>query len=557
MAATGDESGGVDESAASVSEKRVIARNTAANAGVRLLQLASTFVFMPLLIRGFGVANYGLFMLASSLSVYLSLLDLGVNPTVVKRVAEYRAREDEEGLGRLISNAAVYYLVVGAVISVLLVLLSRYGVELFRLTPSGEEIASNLFGVAAIIALFSWPLGLGDAVLFGLQRYDLSAAVRSGVALGNLAVTGYVVVTNDGPVTLLAGMGVVSILGAIVSTFLAWRELSGVPVSLRFVSASAIRSILSFGWMLFVMQASVLVVDQATDRVVLATFAGAAAIGLYEAAAKLSSFVGQMAGLPVSALVPASSQMDAQERAEAVRALFLRGTKYTIAFAAPIGVGLMTLARPLLRTWLGVGFVSQTGAAQLLLAQWLFYLNLAVAFPIFIGTGRLKFLLRYTVTQALLNLGLSLLLVRPLGIIGVVLGTVVAEGIMFPFGLAYAFRELGTDLRGYLRQVVAPTYPFLVITLVGGHRVHGSRRDTYACRRSRRRRRIGGRVLAGDLPVRPGVERAPGRVAPRRVARGEGAAVGPLSLRTGRAAHRDIVTPAMQAASSSSPQERS
>jgi O-antigen/teichoic acid export membrane protein len=447
-----------------VSEKRVIARNTLANALVKFLQLASAFVFMPFLIRGFGLAYYGLFMVAGSLSVYLALLDLGVNPTIVKRVAEFRARDDETALGRLVSNAAAYYVIVGVLVSALLVLFARFGVGLFHLTPDGAEIARNLFEVAAVIALFSWPLGLGDAVLSGLQRYELSAVVGAGVVVANLVVTAFVVVTHDGPVSLLAGVGLVSIVGGAVSTFLALRALRGVRISPRYLSPAAMGSILSFGWMLFVIQFSVLVMDQQTDRLVLATFSGAAAVGLYEAAAKLSGLVSQMAALPVSALVPASSQMDAQERPEALRALFLRGTKYTIAFAAPIAVGLMTLARPLLRTWLGAGFVSQAPAAQVLLIQWLLYLNLAVAFTVFIGTGRLTFLLRYTIVQAVLNLGFSLLLVRHLGILGVILGTVMAEAVMFPFGAAYALRELGVGLGEYVRAVVLPTYPFLLLT---------------------------------------------------------------------------------------------
>jgi len=439
-----------------------------ANALVKVLQLAPAFVFMPFLIRGFGLANYGLFMLAGSLSVYLGLLDLGVSPTIVKRVAEYRARGEDDGLASLLSNSVVFYVVIGVLVSTLLLLLARFGVGVFRLAASGEDVARNLFTVAAAVALFSWPLGIGHAVLSGLQRYDLSATVGSGMVIGNLVATAYVLATNDGPVVLLAGMGLVSIVGAAVSTLLAWRELGDVRLSPNHVSAKAMGSILHFGGMLFLMQVAVLVIQQQTDRLVLATFVGAAAIGLYEAAAKLSGLVDQMMAMPISALVPASSQMDAQQRPEALRALFLRGTKYTLAFAAPIAVGLMTLARPVLGAWLGRQFVSQAFAAQVMLFQWLFYLNVAVAFPIFIGIGRVRFLARYTLTQAALNLCLSLVLVRPLGILGVVLGTTIADIVVFPFGVAYTLRELKVGVGEYLRRVVLPTYPFLVITVIVG-----------------------------------------------------------------------------------------
>jgi O-antigen/teichoic acid export membrane protein len=41
-------------------------------------------------------------------------------------------------------------------------------------------------------------------------------------------------------------------------------------------------TLLSFSWMLFVMQLAIVLADQRTDRLVLAAFVGAAAVGLYD-----------------------------------------------------------------------------------------------------------------------------------------------------------------------------------------------------------------------------------------------------------------------------------
>jgi len=236
-------------------------------------------------------------MLASSLSVYLGLLDLGVNPTVVKRVAEYRARDDQEGLGRLLSNAGVYYVVIGAIVSGVLLLLARYGIGFFHLPATSVDTARNLFTAAAVVALFSWPLGLE----LRCSRDCSDTTERHGrVRRGCRQSSGHGCRGRDArrPGDATGRLGLVTVIGGSVSTFLAWRCLRGVRTSWRHVSPRAIRSILSFGWMLFVMQLSVLVVQQETDRLLLATFVGVAAISLYEAAAKLSGLVNQMSALP-------------------------------------------------------------------------------------------------------------------------------------------------------------------------------------------------------------------------------------------------------------------
>ena len=176
-----------------ISEKRVIARNTLANASVTLLQLAASFVFMPLLIRDFGLTNYGVFLLASSVSVYLSLLDFGVSPTVTKYAAEHRARNERDELARLVSNAVAYYMAIGIVVAVLLLLFSQYGIWIFKLGPVDAALARLLFVVSAVVALFAWPLSVGMSLLAGLQRYDLSSKVGFGIVVGNVAATAAVV----------------------------------------------------------------------------------------------------------------------------------------------------------------------------------------------------------------------------------------------------------------------------------------------------------------------------------------------------------------------------
>lgn len=418
---------------------------------------------MPFLISSFGLATYGVFLLAGSLSIYLGLLDFGVNPTVIKHVAEYVARDRRDELARLISNAIAYYAGIGVVAAVLLGLFAHYGVGLLALNPAETELASKLFYVSAVIALFVWPLNTGAAILNGLQRYDLSSAVNAAVVMCNLVVIAAVLLLGEGPLVLFATIGVVSIIAGAVSCLLAARQLPTVRLAPGLVSRPGLKLILSFSWMLFVFQAAVVISGQQTDRFVLAAFAGAAAIGLYEPASRLNVLTAQLASLPSSALIPAASKIDAESRPEVLRSLYLRGSKYTVAFVAPVAVTLIVLAHPLMLTWLGPEIARMSTAAQIFLVTYLMYANLSVALPIFIGTGRLRFLMWYTLGTALLNITLSLLLVRPYGVVGVIIGTVAADALLFPLGMWYTLRTLRIRWMDYVRGVVVPMYPLLVL----------------------------------------------------------------------------------------------
>jgi O-antigen/teichoic acid export membrane protein len=84
-----------------MSEKRRIVVNTLFNGIAQFAAVLSALVFMPLLIKGFGATDYGLYLLASSAFAYASLLDLGVGASLTKMTAEAAARNDRERLGRL------------------------------------------------------------------------------------------------------------------------------------------------------------------------------------------------------------------------------------------------------------------------------------------------------------------------------------------------------------------------------------------------------------------------------------------------------------------------
>jgi O-antigen/teichoic acid export membrane protein len=194
--------------------------------------MLSAFVFMPFLIRRFGIANYGVYLLASSVTGYLGLLDLGVGTAVIKFVAQYRARDDDEHLGELVSNVLVFYVIVGVVAAGFLAAFSRWGIGIFALDAEGARLAMNLFLAAAAVSLFSWPATLGGQVLTGLQDYPAVSKVGVAVVTGNVAATAVVLAIGEGPIVLLLANGVVGVLGGVAYALCSRKHMRGVRVSI-------------------------------------------------------------------------------------------------------------------------------------------------------------------------------------------------------------------------------------------------------------------------------------------------------------------------------------
>ena len=80
--------------------------------------------------------------------------------------------------------------------------------------------------------------------------------------------------------------------------------------------------------------------------------------------------------------------------------------------------------------------------------------------------GRHGVFARLSPLSALLNLGFSLALVKPMGIVGVALASTIPVFIFYPYYLCYVCRYLEMSVRRYARESIAPCLlPTVLMTL--------------------------------------------------------------------------------------------
>lgn len=446
-----------------MSEKRRIVVNTLANGVAQISGMLTALVFMKFLVNGFGAEHYGLYLLATSIAGYAGLLDLGVGASVTKMTAESHAQGDHERAGRVVSTAVAFYVVVGIVVAAIMVVLAMNTATAFKVTPDGARLLTNLLLAAAVWSLWAWPASTSVSVLAGHQRYTQTSAITLAQIAGNIVVTIAVLVAHEGPLLLMVGNYGVSFLASLAQVALAKRALGDVRLSPRLVDKATFRTVFSFAWAVFAIQICTVIVYQQTDRLVLGVFLGATAVALYEAAGKFQGLVSQLVTFSVSAVMPMASHLDAQGRQDTLRELFLRGTKYSLMLLNPVVIALIVIARPLLLVWLGPAFAAYAIAAQLLISHQVLTSGTAVGDSMILGLGQLKKRVPYAVAVAVLNLAISVTLVRTLGILGVVLGTLIPWLLDYPFHMRLILRTLDVPVGVWLRRTVLPTYPLLLL----------------------------------------------------------------------------------------------
>lgn len=444
-------------------EKRRLVTNTFLTGLSQSAAMIASLVFMPMLITAFGIGDYGLFMLVSSVTAYAALLDLGVGSALTKMVAEHEARHDRDALSSSISTTLVFYTAVGVVVALAMLAVGAVVDVVFDVDSAGALLLRNMLWLGAVFQLWFWPASTARYVIGGFQRYDILARTGFLATALNIIAIGLVLATSGGPLLLVALQGVTLVIVSIVNIAAARRLAAGVAVSPARASASRLRAIFVFSWAVFVVQLSDVLFYHQTDRILLGVFAGAVAVGLYEVAAKLNMLVTYLSGLTVAAVLPLASAMGAQDRHSSLRALFVRGTKYGAALVAPITIVLAVFAAPLLEVWLGPEFRDQAVVVQVLILPHVVVCLGLMGDAIVISKGRLAKRVPYVIAQTVFNIVLSIALIPRYGVLGVAVGTAAAHLIDFPLHIRFLLKETGVSLSQWMREIVLPVYPFLLL----------------------------------------------------------------------------------------------
>jgi O-antigen/teichoic acid export membrane protein len=210
-------------------------------------------------------------------------------------------------------------------------------------------------------------------------------------------------------------------------------------------------------------------VNYSTDVLVIGTLLGAPAVALWSPAQRLCEIALKSSNQLNDALFPMVVDCDATQKESRLQRLFLQGTRLSLAAVIPVAGGLALLADPLLTAWLHRPEFSQTATiVQLLALVVIVRVGSSTASIVLKGAGMHKRLVALITVMGIANLALSIALVRPMGVIGVAVGTLVPVAAVSLFGLIpSACRRVGVSFFRMFREAIWPAlWPAAILSVV-------------------------------------------------------------------------------------------
>lgn len=445
--------------------KEKIVRNTIVNSVGKFWQILISLFLFPFIIHKMGNAAAGIWLLLLSLSEYFTLFDRGIDPSIVKYIAEYNAIDDKKKINELVSNAFLILLGIGCIATLFLFITGKFFITYFNIPKELIDETRISVYITAIGLFFIFPLKIFNGILRGLQRYDITNLAWIATSTLQVILVISFLSMGYGLVSLILINNICILITLLIMKYYTKKLLPFVRISLSSLTKEMTRRVVTFSLIMFGIQICLISLSNA-NRIIIGVFLTVEAITYFSGAFRICQGVMEIPLLLTLGIIPATSELEAKMKLEEIKKLFIRATKYILALFLPIGIWGIIMANQILKFWINSSFAQYGIIAQILIVYLFFYMNHTIAHQILIAINRIKFILWYYIGVAILNLLLSIILIKKMELIGVALGITIPFILLEAFFMNYTFKILRVGLKEYLEKVILKTYPLSIVVII-------------------------------------------------------------------------------------------
>lgn len=408
---------------------RSIVRGTAAALVARGVGSLTGIITVPLTVRYLGAERYGAWMTISSVLVFLGFGDFGLASSLTNALGRAFGKDDREGARRYVTTTlfalsfvAIVFVAAGIVFAAPLAnaMFPKVDDSLLR-----TEIIPALIIALSIFAL-NFPLLVTNRVLAAYQENATANLWIMASSIANL-IGILVVIWFRGtlPLLVLGSAGAGLLVTAISSIWLfgwhkPWLAPARSAADMKFA-----RELFSTSWRFFIVNTAWLINSQ-TDNIIIAHYLGPTQVTPYSVTFRLFAYTTLIQGLIVPTIWPAYTEAAVRKDFDWIRGTFRKNVKFALLIAVPLAVILIIFGQQLIKLWAGASAVPPF-SLMIWMALWNIILSyLFVSGALLQALDKITGLTAYGVLTAVLNVGLSIILVKIYGISGVIAATVIA-----------------------------------------------------------------------------------------------------------------------------------
>jgi len=412
--------------------------------------------------------EYGLYAVALIPPLMINLFqDWGISAAMTKYVAQNRAANQEENIHDIITAGLIFKITIGLTLSLTSLFLANY----IATTIFNRPETTTLIAIASLTILSDSLLTASQSNFNGFEKMGLNSLTIITQSIIKVTASTLLVLLGYGALGAVLGhtfsLLTAGIIGLVMLYFLLFRKLPRKRNPHQPNTIKTLKTMLRFGVPLSISTILSGFLIQFC-AFIMAFYCNDTMIGSYQIAANFAVLLTFLTFPITTVLFPAFSKLDPKNERQLLQTVFSSSVKYTAMFLVPATMAVMVLSKPMISTLFGQKWVHAPFFLTLYVITDLFILfGRLILGSLLTGIGETKMLLKLSLLTLLLGIPLAIILIPTYGIVGVIIGSLIAGIPSLFWGLYWIWKnyEVKADYKSSAKIFAASSLATIITCL--------------------------------------------------------------------------------------------
>lgn len=411
---------------------------------------------VPIIIRHLNSEVYGMSIVIFQITAYLGMFDFGLTAGVERYLVGTKDNTDEnkELIKRILSTCLIVYIFIAVIVIIAGNIFGLFAARIFNI--------SSKYNIQGIISIISIVFGLQiilraiAGIFFAHQRQLLSNTLSFILNISSILTVIIFVTLGYGLWSFVYSTIICFILNVTLNIFFFRKYYPFVEFKIKYYDNSLLKEMFSYGFSLFIIGIAAQIIFQ-TDRILIGYFVSLVAVSIYSITTKIPELMTQFLWKITDNAFPGiieAVKSDSKSFAKIHDNLM----RITISLSTVGFWFILVASYPFIKLWVGKNYYA--GNFFLISVVYLYFIQhtfIHVTSMCLSAAGIVKRISIIYITEALINIVISIILVKRYNIMGVVYGTIISGLITSVwFTPAIAIKYMNSNVITYIISILKP-----------------------------------------------------------------------------------------------------
>jgi O-antigen/teichoic acid export membrane protein len=389
------------------------------------LTISIGLVLTPFIVKSLGDAEFGLYTLIGAFVGYISLLDFGLNNTIVRFISKYKAEKDKISEENFLAITMLIYGMISIIIIIIGVVLYFNIGTIFAESLAKEELdkANIMFVILVFNLAITLPGGSFNAISSAYEHFVYPRTVNIIRLLLRSALVISLLLYGGDSIGLVLIDTVMNILVVFFNGIYIFKRLN-VTIKLHFFKISLIIEIFSYSIWVFVF-AIVQMLRWQTGQFILGTTTNTVIVAVFAIGIMLGSFYRSLASTFSALVLPLATKMIVNKNDQkSLNKVMVKYGRIVLSILLLFLAGFIGLGKEFVFLWVGENYLDSWTIALLVMITSTIPLVQGFGNSILEAKNEIKYKSILNLVTTLLGVFLGYFLSQTYGGVGMIFGIV-------------------------------------------------------------------------------------------------------------------------------------